>query len=350
VPDFIQKASEAVKKAAESRSPLRIQGGGSKSFYGRDTVGSLVETGSHRGFVDYEPSELVFTARAGTRLKEIEDRLAKHGQILPFEPPHFGDGATIGGALASGLSGPRRPYAGAARDLLLGCRIINGFGEHLAFGGRVMKNVAGYDVSRLMVGALGTLGVITEVSVKVLPGPVAEATLVFEYTPADAIDAMNRWAGRPLPVSATCHDGRRLYLRLSGTEAGVRSASQRLGGESSADSDLWTRIREHQHPFFRDASSLWRISVPPATGPLDLDGATLVEWNGGLRWLATDAPAQVVRNAAAAAGGHAVWFRGHDGKDVFHPMDSARLALHRSLKRAFDPAGILNPGRMYAGL
>lgn len=348
--DFIEQASESIKQAAEKRSALCIKGGGSKFFYGREIDGTLLETGSHRGIVEYEPSELVLTARAGTPLKEIEDRLAEHGQILPFEPPHFGEGATIGGAFATGLSGPRRPHAGAARDLLLGCRIINGFGEHLAFGGRVMKNVAGYDVSRLMVGALGTLGLITEVSVKVLPRPVAETTLAFECTLSEAVDTMNRWAAKPLPISATCHDGRRLFVRLSGTEAGVHSASQGLGGESSSAPELWIQVREQRHPFFGSASSLWRVSVPPASPPLRLDGATFVEWNGGLRWLASDAPARTVRDAAAAAGGHAIWFRGHDGKDVFHPMDGSRLALHRNLKRAFDPAGILNPGRMYAGI
>jgi glycolate oxidase FAD binding subunit len=350
VSDFVEQAREAIKKAAESRSPLRIEGGGTKAFYGRRVGGNPLHTGAHRGMVEYEPSELVFTARAGTPLSEIEASLAEHGQILPFEPPHFGDGATIGGALATGLSGPRRPYAGAARDLLLGCRIINGFGEALSFGGKVMKNVAGYDVSRLMVGALGTLGVIVEVSVKVLPRSVTTVTLAFDYNQGEAIDAMNRWAGRPFPISATCHDGARLLVRLSGAEAGVRSAQSRLGGEVMSDADFWTGVREQQHPFFQGAGSIWRISVPPATPPLALSGATLLEWNGALRWVATDATAGVVRGAAAAAGGHATWFRGHDGDDVFHPLEAPRLALHRNLKRAFDPHGVLNPGRMYADI
>ena len=327
-----------------------IRGGGSKSFYGRRIEGEVLETGPHRGIVDYEPSELVLTARTGTPLTEIEGQLAGHDQMLPFEPPRFGDASTIGGVVACGLSGPRRPYAGAVRDLVLGCEIINGFGEHLAFGGKVMKNVAGYDVSRLMVGALGTLGVIVEVSMKVLPRPAADATLVFDYSQREAIEAMNRWVGQPLPVSATCHVGDKLYVRLSGTESGVRSAVRRLGGESLSEPEFWTGVRDQHHPFFAEAPMLWRIAVPPATEPLDIPGPVLLEWNGGLRWLATDAPAGSVREVAAGAGGHATWFRGHDGSDVFHPLDDAKLALHRNLKRAFDPYGVLNPGRMYAGI
>lgn len=346
--DFIQLTCDAIKTAADRRTALRIQGGGTKSFYGRATAGEVLSTTAHRGIVDYEPSELVVTARSGTPLAQIEDTLAEHGQMLPFEPPRFGDAATIGGVIAAGLSGPRRPYAGAARDAVLGCEIINGFGEHLAFGGQVMKNVAGYDISRLMVGALGTLGVITQVSMKVVPRPVAEATLAFDYSQGEAIEAMNRWAGRPLPVSATCYDGQRLYLRLAGARTGVDSAAGELGGEAVADPDFWPRVRDQQHPFFRDAPAVWRLSVPPATGPLDLPGATFLEWNGGLRWVATDAPARVLRDAAAAVGGHAIQFWGHDEDDVFHPLDNAKLALHRNLKRAFDPCGVLNPGRMYA--
>lgn len=346
--DFIQQTCDAVKDAADRRATLRIEGGGTKSGYGRGIDGEVLRTTEHRGIVDYEPSELVLTARCGTPLAEIEDTLAEHGQMLPFEPPRFGVGSTIGGVIAAGLCGPRRPYAGAARDAVLGCEIINGFGEQLAFGGQVMKNVAGYDISRLMVGALGTLGIITQVSMKVVPRPVEEVTLAFEYPQADAIEAMNRWAGRPLPVSATCHEGDTLYLRLSGARTGVRSAADKLGGEAVPDPDLWTRLRDQQHPFFRDASLLWRLSVPPAAQPLDLPGSTLLEWNGGLRWVAADVPAPVARNAAATAGGHATWYRGHDDGDVFHPLDDAKLALHRNLKRAFDPSGVLNRGRMYA--
>jgi len=346
--DFIQQTCDAIKAAADRGSTLRIVGGGTRSFYGRESAGEVLATGGHSGIVDYEPSELVLTARGGTPLEEIEALLADNGQMLPFEPPRFGPGSTIGGVVATGMSGPRRPYAGAVRDAVLGCEIINGFGEHIAFGGQVMKNVAGYDISRLMVGALGTLGVVTQVSVKVVPRPVEETTLVFDCAQGEAIETMNRWAGHPFPIAATCHDGDRLYVRLSGTQTGVRSAADKLGGEKLAEqAEFWARVRDQQHAFFRNAGSLWRLSVPPAAAPLDVPGATLLEWNGGLRWVAAEASPRDLREAAAAAGGHATWFRGHDGDEVFHPLPPAKLALERNLKRAFDPSGVLNPGRMY---
>jgi len=348
--DFIQQTCDAVKSAADGGAALRVTGGGTRWFYGREIGGEVLSTTGYTGIVDYEPTELVMTARCGTTVEEIEAALAEHGQMLPFEPPRFAPGGTIGGAIASGLSGPRRPHAGAARDAVLGCEIINGFGEHLAFGGQVMKNVAGYDISRLMVGALGTLGVITRVSMKVVPRPVEEMTLAFEYGQDQAIAALNRWAGQPLPVSASCHDGERLYVRLSGAHKGVSSAAERLGGEAVDDVDFWSRVRDQRHPFFRDRASVWRISVPTAAGPLKAPGATLLEWNGGLRWVATDAPPATLRDAAAAVGGHAVHYRGHDGDDVFHPLGRLQLDLHRKLKRSFDPAGVLNPGRIYADI
>jgi len=347
---FVDSAGEVIKRAVDRNAGIRIAGGGSKAFYGRAARGDEeLSTLGHRGIVDYEPSELVVTARAGTPLAELEDHLRQHDQVLPFEPPRFGDAATIGGAIATGLSGPRRPHAGAARDALLGCEIINGFGEHLAFGGQVMKNVAGYDISRLMAGALGTLGVITQVSLRLIPRPVAERTLAFEMDAATAIARMNAWAGRPLPLTASCHDGDRLYIRLAGSASGVDSAAAKLGGEALPDGpDFWSGLREQMWPFYRDAASLWRLSVSPATPPLDLPGRTVLEWLGGLRWLVSDAAPHRIRGAAAAAGGHATWFRGHDGDDVFHPLDDGRQKLHRNLKRAFDPVGVLNPGRMYA--
>jgi len=345
---FIEQTCERIKTAVERRTPLCIQGGGSKAFYGRAVDGEPLDTTGHRGIVEHEPSELVLTARGGTPLSDIETALEEAGQMLPFEPPHFGGGATIGGVVACGLSGPRRPYAGAVRDLVLGCEIINGFGERLSFGGQVMKNVAGYDISRLMAGSLGTLGVITSVSMKVSPRPVATRTLGFEMSEKAAVETMNHWAGRPLPVSATCHDGERLFVRLAGAETGVRSAAERLGGEALDEAGFWDSVRDQRHPFFQRAVVLWRLSLPPATPSLALPGETLMEWNGALRWLATEAPAARVRAAAAEAGGHATCFRGHDGSDVFHPLDDPRAALHRHLKRAFDPSGVLNPGRMYA--
>jgi len=350
VSDFVEHACQTIKAAVDAGKTLRVRGGGSKAFYGRDIEGDPLETTGHAGIVDYEPSELVVTARAGTRLADLEAALDEHGQMLAFEPPHYGEGATIGGAVAAGLSGPRRPYAGAVRDLVLGCRIINGFGEALAFGGQVMKNVAGYDISRLMAGSQGTLGVITEVSMKVLPVPPAQRILAFDCDQREAIERMNRWAGQPLPLSATCHDGERLYARLAGTEAGVRSAAAKLGGEVLDDEAFWTRVREQTLPFFESASTVWRLSLPPASGPVDLPGRVFLEWNGGLRWVSTDAPGEQIRAAVAAAGGHATRFRGHDGDDVFHPLDPALLTLHRKLKHAFDPYRVLNRGRIYPEL
>lgn len=339
-----------VREASASQTALQIRGGGSKHFYGREASGEILALGGHCGIVNYQPTELVLSARAGTPLVEIEALLAEHGQFLPFEPPHFGPGATLGGAIASGLSGPRRPYTGSARDFVLGVKIINGQGEILRFGGEVMKNVAGFDVARLMAGALGTLGVLLEVSLKVLPRPALEETLIFDYDPARAISEANRWAGQPLPLAGAVHDGERLYLRLSGSVAGVRAAQARLGGEPLADgAAFWQAIREQQHDFFAGDTPLWRLSVPPAAPLLDLPGRWLIDWGGAQRWLRTDLPAAAMQDAAREAGGHASGFRGGERRgEVFQPLPPALAALHRRLKAAFDPAGILNPGRLYA--
>jgi len=341
-----------VQQAIGDGSPLEIVGGGTKAFYGRAPQGEPLSIAGHAGVVSYEPTELVLTARSGTPLAAIEAALAANGQMLAFEPPHFGASATLGGCVAAGLSGPGRPYGGAVRDHVLGVRLLNGRGEVLRFGGEVMKNVAGYDVSRLMVGALGTLGVLLEVSVKVLPRPPVEVTLCQPSTAAQAIEAMNRWAGRPLPISAAAFDGEQLHVRLSGTESGVRAARSRIGGEPQADGDaFWERLREHRHAFFESPLPLWRLSVPPAIGPLDLPGKSLVDWGGAQRWLASDAPAAQIRAAAVAAGGHATLFRGGDRTgEVFQPLAPAVAALHRNLKAAFDPAGLFNRGRLYADL
>jgi glycolate oxidase FAD binding subunit len=268
--------------------------------------------------------------------------------MLPFEPPHFGEAATIGGAVAAGLSGPRRPYAGAVRDFVLGTRIVNGKGEDLSFGGRVIKNVAGYDVSRLMAGSLGTLGVITEISFKVLPRPPAEATLAFEMDEEAAMMQVNRWAGLPLPLSATAWEAGRLRVRLSGAETAVTAAKAKMGGEAIEPGDYWSDLREHRLAFFSGGRALWRISVPQTTPPLALPHAQLVEWGGGVRWTASDADALTLRSTTERAGGHATLFRGGDrNAGVFHPLQPALMKIHRRLKEAFDPAGILNPNRMY---
>ena len=345
---FIQQVCERVKDHAARKAPLRIVGGGTKDFYGGPLVGEGLSIAPYSGIVAYEPRELVLTVRAGTRLTEIEAALAAEGQMLPFEPPGYGDAATIGGTVACNFSGPRRPFAGAARDLVLGARIVNGKGEDLSFGGRVIKNVAGYDVSRLMAGALGTLGVMTELSFKVLPKPAAEATLVFEMDEARMIESVNRWAGQPLPLSATAWEDGVLHVRLSGAAAAVASAKVKLGGTALAEGEpFWVKLREHRLDFFADGAPLWRLSVAQTAAPLKLGQRQLIEWGGGLRWVRGPLSLQQARDAAQQAGGHATRFRGGDrGAGVFHPLAPAVAKIHRRLKHAFDPAGILNPGRM----
>jgi glycolate oxidase FAD binding subunit len=343
---------EAVRDAHARHAPLVIHGGNTKRFYGRVVDGEPLDVSPHCGVVSYEPTELVITARGGTLLRDIETLLAEHGQMLPFEPPCFGERATLGGCIAAGLSGPRRPYAGSVRDTLLGVEILNGKGEHLRFGGEVMKNVAGYDLSRLMAGSLGTLGLLLQASVKVLPKPVREITLVQALDPARAINVMATWAKRPLPISATWHDGRNLYARISGGEHAVNAATEAIGGDQiSAGEALWQTVREQTAPFFHTKAPLWRLSVPPAAPVVDLPGNWAIEWDGALRWLQTSAPAEVVRGATVGIGGHATLFRGGDRKgELFHTLPSALMAIHKRLKAALDPAGVLNPGRLYPDL
>jgi glycolate oxidase FAD binding subunit len=388
--DFIDR----IRAAHAAATPLVIRGGGSKAFYGNPCAGEVLDISGWRGVVDYQPKELVLTARAGTPLSELETLLAQHGQMLacelphfggcpfpsadasatagpaaspphPNPPPHAGEGAndalrapkpvnaTLGGGVAAGLSGPRRPYAGAVRDFVLGVRLIDGNGQALRFGGQVIKNVAGYDVSRLMAGSLGTLGLLTEISLKVLPRPAAEITLQFESGEADAIRRMNQWAGQPLPLSATSWHAGLLTVRLSGAASAVRAAQTRLGGETLAHADeFWLRLRDHRAAFFdpRPASSpqrLWRLAVNPATPPLQLGDAQGIEWGGAVRWLISDLPAAALFEAAKSCGGHATQFCGMpQANGVFAPLTPALLTLHRNLKQRFDPQGIFNRGRL----
>jgi glycolate oxidase FAD binding subunit len=345
---------DQIVDAAQRRAPLCIRGGGTKDFYGNAPRGEVLDTRAHAGIVDYEPTELVITARCGTPLDEIERALGERRQCLPFEPPHFGAGATFGGCIAAGLSGPRRLQAGAVRDFVLGVKLVDGGGRLLSFGGQVMKNVAGYDVSRLLAGSLGTFGVIAEASLKVLPRPAVETTLRLEAGEGAALELFARWGGQPLPVSATAWHGGEVFVRLSGSEAALRSASARIGGSPLGESEsaaLWRAIREQEHAFFADDAPLWRLAVPSTVAPLALEGRQLIEWGGGLRWLKSRAPAHVVRNAADKAGGHATLFRAADkGAGAFTPLPAVNLRLHQALKKAFDPAGIFNPGRLYPEL
>jgi glycolate oxidase FAD binding subunit len=349
--DISLQLQERVVDARQTGTSLCIRGGGSKDFYGREAKGEPLEVGPHQGIVNYEPTELVITARAGTPLQEVEAVLAAERQLLPFEPPHFGDRATLGGTIACNLSGPRRAHAGAARDFVLGTRVLNGRGEILAFGGEVMKNVAGYDVSRLMCGALGTLGVLLEVSLKVLPRPQIELTLVFEAEVQDTLDVLHDWAQKPYPISASCYDGDSLTVRLAGEERAVKAARKLIGGEELTDGErFWHKLREQQHGFFTSRKPLWRLSVASDAPPMEVPGKWLYEWGGAQRWLISEAPAEVIQAAASAAGGHATRFRGGPRDQVFQPLPAGLMRIHQRLKQAFDPAGLFNPGRMYETL
>jgi glycolate oxidase FAD binding subunit len=349
-----------VRAAASAGTPLRIRGGGSKDFHGEPPQGEVLDTTGLAGIRSYEPSELVVTVAAGTPLAQLEDVLAREGQCLPFEPPHFGGPATVGGMVAAGLSGPARASAGSVRDHVLGLSMVNGRGELLSFGGQVMKNVAGYDVSRLMTGALGTLGLIVEVSLKVLPRPPAEATLKFQLPQAQALQRLNAWGGQPLPLNASCWveeaQGTTLYLRLRGAEAAVEAACHSLGGERQDNAAVaadWQACRDQQLPWFtqRAGRDLWRLSVPQTAPVLELPEPPLVEWHGAQRWVSAEAgDAQRLRRAAAQAGGHATLFRAASigaGAPRFHPLAPPLDRIHRELKRQFDPAGIFNRGRLF---
>lgn len=352
--EVIKRYADRIRAAVAEKTPLRLRGGGTKDFYGEVPRGELLDTRDYAGIVAYEPTELVITARCGTPLAELEAALRARGQFLAFEPPHFAPGATVGGMVAAGLSGPRRQAVGAVRDFVLGVRMLDGRGDDLTFGGQVMKNVAGYDVSRPMAGSLGTLGMILEVSLKVPPLPFAEATLKLELPQDKAIGMLNHWGGKPIPISACAWAGGDLSVRLSGAASAIRAAREAIGGELMEPEQapgFWQGIREQTEVFFRTDKPLWRLSVPSATPPLALPGDELIEWGGALRWLASNADARTIREAAAQAGGHATLFRATDkSAGAFAPLAPALLNIHRRLKHSFDPAGIFNPGRMYPDL
>ena len=364
----IADLTERIKAAAAARTPLRLRGGGTKDFYAQSLQGDLLDMTGLSGVTSYEPSELVVTARAGTPLAELEALLAAQGQCLPFEPPHFSAGSTVGGMVATGLSGPARASAGAVRDFMLGVRFINGQGEHLTFGGQVMKNVAGYDVSRLMAGSMGTLGVITEVSLKVLPVAPAEATLRFDCSQSQALQLLHAWGGQPLPLNASCwlhEEGSAtgtLYLRLRGAVAAVQAACHALGKQAGATLEEpaqvaadWMDCRNQQLPWFRarkGTQDLWRLSVPQTAPVLDLPESPLIEWHGGQRWVRAEAKhADQLRQVAREAGGHATLFIAAYASDTgsvarFDALKPPLDRIHRNLKAQFDPAGIFNPNRM----
>ena len=348
--DLTQQLQGQLQRCIKQKTAVCILGGGSKSFYGCQQPEGLEEfnVSGHEGIVSYAPTELVVTVRAGTKVKHVNEVLAECGQFLPFDPPELQGEATIGGTLACGFSGPSRPYTGSARDYILGTNVLNGKGEYLRLGGEVMKNVAGYDVSRLMVGAMGTLGVILQASIKVLPVAQRETTLIFHLERDSALDFMGELAARPLPVSASLFYGDILLVRLSGTEAGVDSAYRALGGERLPSTDkIWRSLREFEHPFFQTELPLWRISLPALAKP-ELPGEVLIDWGGAQWWLRSDADGNSIRKAVARCGGHATMFRGGDRKaEVFHPLTPAMLALQERIRDSFDPDKLLNPGRMF---
>ncbi len=354
---------DQVQTARAQRGRLNIVGGNTKAFYGEPADGeaAVLDTRGLAGISSYEPSELVITARAGTPLAELEAALAEKGQCLPFEPPRFSDGGTVGGMVCAGLAGPARAAVGGVRDYVLGAALLNGRAELLHFGGTVMKNVAGYDLSRAVAGSLGVLGVLCEVSLKVLPVPPATLTLRMEMDQASALKRLNEWGGQPLPLNASAWWDGMLVLRLSGAAAAVRAAHDKLGGEiieASLAAGFWQGLRDHRDEFFAGAlravaggAGLWRLSVPQTAAPLALPGEQLVEWGGAQRWLCTPLPAAKVREAAASAGGHATLFRGNDKRaGAFTPLAPPLDRIHRELKAAFDPEGIFNPGRLVPGL
>ncbi|MES2299856.1 MAG: glycolate oxidase subunit GlcE [Pseudomonadota bacterium] len=348
----IEHFRQQIQASAAAGTALRLRGGGSKDWYGQRIEGDILDTRAYSGIVAYEPTELVVTARCGTALAELEAALAQHGQMLAFEPPHFGSAATVGGAVSCGLSGPRRASSGAVRDFVLGAVLLDGRGERLRFGGQVMKNVAGYDVSRLLAGSMGSLGLILDYSIKVLPRPQAQASVRLAMSEIDAIDKLNAWAGQPLPISASCWHAGQLTLRLSGAGAAVAAAARTLGGEALADdAPFWAGLREHQHPFFAGATSLWRLSLPSSAAALVVKGEQLIEWGGAQRWLKAELDAEGARRlraAVGALGGHATLFRGGDKSvGVFTPLPPALARIHQRLKTVFDPAHIFNPGRLF---
>ena len=342
---------DQLRAASANRTPLRIVGGDTKRFYGRPVNGTVLSVAGHSGIVSYDPAELVITARAGTLLAEIAEALAAKGQHLPFEPPAFGSAATIGGTVAAGLAGPSRHAAGPVRDYILGTRVLSGDGRVLRFGGEVMKNVAGYDVARLMAGSLGILGVLLDVSIKVLPRAPASRTLELAMDQAEALRRMQRLARTGRPVTGSAWLNGHWYVRLEGSPQALNAAAAQIGGQVVyLDAGFWHGMREQTTPFFANASQLWRVTVPAHSPPLDVEFASCVEWNGVQRWYG-NVDHEQLKAAAAAVGGHVTHFRGVSATtEVFAPLPAALLRLHKSLKAVFDPAGVLNLGRMYSEL
>lgn len=353
--ELISDWQETIRQAHSAKTPLHIVGSGSKQFYGPRCEGNILNVQANQGVVDYEPSELVVTVKGGTRLSELEALLAASNQFLAFEPPHFGENTTIAGAIASGLAGPRRATVGGVKDFVLGVKIIDGQGQHLTFGGQVMKNVAGYDVSRLIAGSFGSLGVIDELSIKVLPLPENSSTLALQVDQEKALELFNTYAGQPLAISGSTWVDGVAYIRLSGAQEAIDAGIKRIGGDvldaATADA-FWNSIKEQTHEWFsaEKPGNLWRLSVPSTAGGIEPLSSVMVEWGGALRWIYSEASEAEVRKVAADAGGTANVFRAKSViESPFHPLPAPMLRIQQRLKSAFDPAGILNAGRIYSG-
>lgn len=351
---FIDELCNRVENAARDGTALRPVGSGSKDFYGGALQGETVDMTQWSGIISYEPTELVMTVKAGTPLAEVEAALAEKNQELAFEPPRLSSNSTIGGAVLAGLSGPARLARGPVKDYLLGCTIIDGKGQLLHFGGTVMKNVAGYDVSRVLPGSLGTLGIAVDLSIKVMPKAIAEATLVFDLPFTKANRQINDWLAMPLPINASAYTDNSLYVRLRGAQAAIESARSSMGGRELDPAEaqtFWDSLRDQTHDFFKDEGELWRLALPPTVTDLALSGEVLTEWAGGQRWLkpGPGLSVEMIRGVADRAGGHATLYRSvPNGKRdaVFHRPAKPMLGIQRRLKEQFDPAGIFSPGRM----
>lgn len=355
--DISQRLIDQVNTAAMDGTELNIVGRGTKEFLGRTPVGQAIRIAQHSGIVDYWPVELVITVRAGTSLEDLVAALDEHDQMLSFEPPTFGGKASIGGTLACNLSGPARPWSGGIRDSVLGIRLINGKGEHLTFGGQVLKNVAGYDVSKLQAGAMGAFGIVTEVSLKVMPKPAATLTLVRNIDVDRAIETMNRTAGKYNALTGACWLEHNMYLRFSGARSAVKHASTTCTGEILDSGDgFWDDLRDMQLGFFERPGLLWRFSLKSTGAHFRANERWLIDWAGALRWLHAGPDTNGIERkgleqAAVAANGQAMLFRGGDRNDeVFHTQTETAMKIHRRLKSAFDPNGLFNRGRLYSWL
>lgn len=341
---MIEQWQERIRAAASLAKPLRLVGGGTKPWL-MPEQGELLSTAEYSGIVDYEPSELVITVRCGTPLAEVEALLEQEQQMLAFEPPRFGANSTWGGCIAAGLSGPRRASAGALRDFVLGAQLLNGKGQLLNFGGRVMKNVAGYDISRALAGSCGALGIITQASLKVLPRPRHECSLRFELDQTQALRCMNEWAGLPLPISATAwHEGS-LTVRLSGAEAALKAAQQSLGGEllgAEATRQFWNSLRDQRHHFFQGTEKIWRFSLPSVAPVIPVAAEYLLEWGGAQRWIKTEDPPERLASLALENGGYVQAYRQY--QHWLAGLTSPLRAIHERLKAEFDPMHLFNTG------